>query len=96
MKCKSCPNGNLILKDQVTYVYHYQIRDDGAIKWNDKEGYTPYLFFNREQQDFRQTVQCDQCTQIYDFKIKKDYDNEMVILKGAIHSQGEIDAQPFV
>lgn len=95
MKCTNCEKGNLILKDEVTYVYHYQIKDTGAVKSSDEEGYAPYLFFNRDLKDFKQIVQCDHCNKEYDFKIQKDYDQQMVILKKAVHSNGALDAHPF-
>lgn len=96
MKCTICNQGNIILKDEVTYVYHYHIKDDGTIKWNDEEGYTPYLFFNREQKDFKQKVQCDGCNHEYNFKIEKDHDQQMVILKKAIHSNTKVDSNLFI
>jgi len=96
LKCTSCTQGNIILKDEVTYVYHYHIKDDGSIKWDDEEAYAPYLFFNRDQKDFNQKVQCDNCNKEYDFKIAKDHDQQMIILKKAIHSNNMIDSRPFV
>ncbi len=95
LKCTNCNQGNIILKDEVTYEYHYHIKDDGTVKWNDGEGYTPYLFFNREQKDFKQKIQCDHCNKEYDFNIEKDHDQQMVILKKAIHSNGVLDPEPF-
>lgn len=82
--------------DEVTYVYHYHINEDGLIKWNDDQGYTPYLFFNREQKDFKRKVQCDHCKKEYDFEIEKDHDSQMVILKKGIHSNTKVDSHLFV
>lgn len=96
MKCEECLEGNLILKDEVTYVYHYHIKEDGTVKWNDEEGYAPYIFFNREQMDFKQIIQCDNCHKCYDFEINKGYDTQMVILKKAIHSNNTKDLSFFV
>lgn len=96
MKCPNCSNGNLILKDQVTYEYSYEIGNNGKVKWQDDDGYTSYLFVNREQKDFKQSVVCNKCHQIFDHIIERAHDQDMIILKKAIHSNGPISKDLFV
>lgn len=90
MKCPECSKGKLFLKDAATYVYTYDIQEDGKIKWRDDNGYQSYLFIDREQKDFKQYVQCDSCGQIFNHMVESTEDMDMVILKKAVHSQGEI------
>ncbi|MEW9121067.1 MAG: hypothetical protein AB2421_00055 [Thermotaleaceae bacterium] len=96
MQCPKCITGKLILKDEVTYVYLYEIRDNGEIKWKDEEGYTSYLFFDREQKDFNQYVQCSQCDARFEHIVESKEDMDMIILKKAIHSNGPISNDLFL
>ncbi|AOT69088.1 hypothetical protein [Geosporobacter ferrireducens] len=96
MYCPNCTNGKLILKDEVTYVYQYDIQDNGEVKWKDAEGYTSYLFFDREQKDFKQYVQCSKCETIYLHIVESREDMDMIILKKAIHSRGPVSNDFFI
>ncbi len=96
MKCPNCEKGNLLLKDEVTYVYLYDLADDGKVKWQDQEGYTSYLFVDREQKDFKQYVQCNNCSEVYDHIVERAHDMDMIILKKAIHSNGPVSNDFFV
>ncbi len=96
MKCPECKSGNLFLKDEATYVYTYDIQEDGKVKWKDDKGYQSYLFLDREQKDFNQYVQCNNCSQIFEHIVEKEHDMDMVILKKAINSNGEISNEFLV
>ncbi|WP_129599655.1 hypothetical protein [Anaerophilus nitritogenes] len=96
MKCPTCKSGKLFLKDIVTYEYLYDIKEDGEVKWKDKEGYTSYLFVDRKQKNFKQIVQCNHCHQIFNHKIENNPNKDMIILKKAIHSNGSISNEFFV
>ncbi|TCO74569.1 hypothetical protein [Marinisporobacter balticus] len=90
MKCPECNNGKLILKDIVVYEYLYDIREDGKVKWTNNEGYTSYLFMDRKQKDFKQSVQCNHCQKIFDHIIERNPNMDMVILKKAIHANSSV------
>ena len=90
MHCPKCTHGKLYLKDEATYVYTYDIQTDGQVKWKNDEGYLSYLFIDREQKDFRQYVQCNACKEIYHHDVENKQDMEMIILKKAVHYNGEI------
>ncbi|WZL74275.1 hypothetical protein QBE52_05930 [Clostridiaceae bacterium 35-E11] len=96
MKCPHCKDGKLLLKDVVTYQYVYDIADDGKVKWQDPEGYTSYLFIDREQTDFKQYVQCNECKKVFDHLIESEHDMDMIILKKAVHSNGPVSKDFFV
>ncbi|MFZ5969148.1 MAG: hypothetical protein ACOYVK_18485 [Bacillota bacterium] len=96
MNCPSCKNGKLYLKDEVSYVYTYDIQDDGYIQWDEKGDYTSYLFIDREQKDFQQYVQCSHCRSRFQHIIERKHDMDMVILKKAIHSNGPISNEFFI
>lgn len=95
MKCPKC-KGELLLKDEVTYIYSYKIDDRGKILWEDEDGYTSYFFVNREQKDFQQYAQCMDCLEKFDVHLQKNDNDEMVILRGAIKTLGEVSKHPFV
>jgi len=90
MKCPKCKTGKLFLKDEATYVYTYDIQEDGRIKWKDDNGYLSYLFLDREQRDFKQYVKCNSCAQTFEHIVERTENMDMIILKNAIHSNGEI------
>jgi len=90
MKCPECTTGKLYLKDEATYVYTYDIKDDGRVKWKEDEGYISYLFIDREQKDFNQYVQCSTCKKRFEHIVESSEDMDMIILKKAIHSNGQI------
>lgn len=96
MNCPSCKEGELFLKDESTYVYTYRMDEDGWVKWKDQDGYTSYLFVDREQKDFNQYVECSHCKKIFEHSIDSSEHGDMIILKKAIHSNGPISNDFFV
>ena len=78
MECPNC-KGKILLKDEATYIYSYEIGEE-------KDGITPYLFYNREQKDFHQYLQCETCKRIYDFNSKEDPKIDFTILQKAVRS----------
>lgn len=85
--CPYCHNSHFTAKYEATYVYSYHIDTSSMASSNSDDIPAPFLFDNREQKDFKQYIECDQCKTKYPCEFSLDTDKiNYTILQKAIRA----------
>lgn len=87
LKCAKCKSTKFKINREATYLYTYKINGSITEKWSKNTETLPFLFDSREKIKDKQSLQCENCNEVYPYDLGDDIKIHFSILQKAIVSE---------